>query len=322
MPIHALRNQYRGINAHLHSFWQATGTWNRFHNPHVTHLTEALVVQLLPMGYVAETEDSIQVRRIDDFRPRLPRPDILIRDTDPRRFESSSHHYSLAIQPIALAEITELEEDVEHPYSAIVLRPTRPDGEVGALVAWIELLSPSNKGSTSDANLYLAKRRLLLEKGVVFVEIDYLHTTAPTFELLPAYIRDEPGAYPYRIVVIDPRPDYYRANAYLHQFDVDAPVPKVEIPLNAGDIVSVDFNVVYQTTFERMGYGQVIDYAQLPMEFERYTPADQTRIARRMLAVMEAVRDGHDLATALAPLDVKDIPLDEALEAIRLWQSF
>lgn len=50
-PIRTRRNLYRGINAHLHSYWQAQGGWNGFHASHIVYLTTALKADLLPLGY-------------------------------------------------------------------------------------------------------------------------------------------------------------------------------------------------------------------------------------------------------------------------------
>src|SRR5689334_15072265 len=80
MPVQSRKNQYLGINAHLHSFWQAMGKWNRFHNVHVGDIYKILNEQLHPMGYKAEVEESLQIRRTDDA-PHKPRADVLIRDT-------------------------------------------------------------------------------------------------------------------------------------------------------------------------------------------------------------------------------------------------
>jgi hypothetical protein len=108
----------------------------------------------------------------------------------------------------------------------------------------------------------------------------------------------------------------------VHEFDVDTPIPTMTVPLSGDDLLDFDFDAPYQRTFEAATYGAyLVDYAQLPMEFERYSRADQMRIARRMLAVMEAVRDGVDLAAIPAPLDVKDVTLEDALEALHLSQS-
>jgi hypothetical protein len=64
-----------------------------------------------------------------------------------------------------------------------------------------------------------------------------------------------------------------------------------------------------------MVYGlESVDYRQLPPHFDRYSPADQARIAARMVAVLRAARAGADLEAA--PLPVEDIPLEMALAEI------
>ena len=65
LPVRSLKNQYRGINAHLHSQWQAHGNWAGFHTRHIGDLAGLLRRQLYPMGYVAEIEESLQVTSFD-----------------------------------------------------------------------------------------------------------------------------------------------------------------------------------------------------------------------------------------------------------------
>jgi hypothetical protein len=90
MPVHSVKNQYLGVNAHLHSFWQGTGKWNRFHNYHIGQIIAPLRAQLIPMGYTAQIEESLQIRRIGDS-PRRPQADILISDLDSiRPYQSPS----------------------------------------------------------------------------------------------------------------------------------------------------------------------------------------------------------------------------------------
>jgi hypothetical protein len=62
-------------------------------------------------------------------------------------------------------------------------------------------------------------------------------------------------------------------------------------------------------------YGlESVDYSQLPVNFERYHAADQVRIARRMLAVLEAQQAGKDLESG--PFPVENISLEAALARI------
>jgi hypothetical protein len=314
-PVRALKNQYRGINAHLHSFWQATGTWGRFHNAFITHLTEALRLDLLPRGYIVEMEESLQIRRVGpELLPgQRPRADTIIYDPDRQRAAAPS---AIAEAPLTVADLLDDAEDVAHPYYAVAIYPSTPDLTMGDAIVWIELLSPSNKGYSPDAQAYQGKRRALLDAGLAFVELDFLHATPPTFARLPDYTRGEAGASPYRVALLDPRPDVQRGPAEVHEFVVDEPIPDITLRLSGEDRATLGLDRLYQAMIAR-GYAyQAVDYAQLPLEFERYSPADQARIARRMLAVVEAARAGHDLNAIDVPLAVGDLSLDDALAAL------
>jgi Protein of unknown function (DUF4058) len=313
MQAKSIKNQYRGVNAHLHSFLQGIGRWSRLHNVHVADLMKLLKAQLRPIGYTAEIEESMQIRRVWE-NPVRPKADVLLADLDPLRAPRPSSISSADAQIMTLDELIENEIDQEHPYSAIEIRPLVEDDEPGEPVGWLELLSPSNKGGSIDAQAYRAKRTELLRSGLVFVELDYLHETPPTFWRFPDYAYHEPNAHPYQIIVLDPRPTFREGKAYRYPFDVDAPIPKVDIPLNAGDLLTFDFGEAYRKTFEEGIYGDRLNYAHLPMNFDRYSEADQGRIAARMLSVLEARHDGIDLETG--PFPFKPLPLAEALAQI------
>lgn len=273
MPVYTLKNHYRGVNAHLHSYWQVHGGWNNFHNPHISDIARLLRGQLRPLGYTATVEESLQLRRLAE-----------------------------AVAP----------EDAEKPYRALAVRPLTA-GDVGNPVAWLELLSPTNKGSTPDAATYQLKRRALLENGLVFVELDYLHHTPPTLHNVPDYTRRDPGATPYRVAVLDPRPDLATGPVYLGAFGADDPIPPMTIPLAGDDSLVFDFGAAYNKTYTEMGYGlEQVDYAALPAQFDAYTAHDQTRVLCRCIAILAALAQGDDLeSTDLTP---PSLPLDAAHE--------
>jgi hypothetical protein len=312
MPIQSVRNQYRGVNAHLHSFWQASRTWNRFHNVMITGLMQSLKARLIPMGYTADIEESLQIRRYDQEIAR-PEADILIQTLDrlPRKAERRAPIES--VQAVALRDLLDEDENTEHPYFAVAIRPlSRADS--GDPVGWVELLSPSNKGSSEDAQTYRVKRQRLVRAGLTYVEIDLLHERPPTFRRLRDYTRGEPGAHPYRIVVLAPMVE--DGAGYVLEFDVDAPIPSAPIPLLGDDLLIFDFDAVYQKVFVDSLFGYDMNYAVLPVGFERYSAADQARIARRMLAVLEAARAGLDLEGAPLPVD-ESLTLEMALERLQ-----
>jgi hypothetical protein len=314
-PVRALKNQYRGINAHLHSSLPLPGSWAGFLTRHIGDMAGLLRAQLYPMGYTAEIEESLQVRRSGDFL-RTPRADILIVDEGtaagetryPRQSSGDAQDVVVAI-PEALGVI----EEVDY-YRAVAIYPTRP--AKGEPVAWIELLSPSNKPGGRDWSEYQHKRQRLLYGHLVFVEIDYLHESPPTLAIVPRYPAvsaqtNGAEAQPYRILVFDPRPVIDEGQVRVRSFRVDDPVPTMNIPLLDDDVLAFDFGAAYDKTFSEMLYGNEVDYAELPANFDRYDQTDQARILNRMLAVIKAAEQGVDLENA-APLPVDDLSLDEA----------
>ncbi len=306
MPVLTQTNLYRGVNAHLHSHWQMSGGWHNFHNRHIGDLAGLLRLQLLPMGYTATLESSLQIRRVGDdvFTPRA---DVLISDL--------STPPAPGVTP-TVAQMLTAEQDTGAPYRAVVIR----DKADRTPVAWLELLSPSNKGAGPDAQAYLLKRRDLLASGLVFIEIDYLHETPPTFPRLLDYtdpLQRNAGAYPYRIVVLDPRPDITSGPAHPAEFAVDDPIPTVSIPLNAEQSLAFDFGAAYDKTYTEMGYGlESVDYAELPPNFDGYNVRDQWRVLKKMVVILRAHVAGETLTAAPTPNE--DVNIDD-LKA--QWQS-
>ncbi len=323
--ISAVKNQYFGINAHLHSFWQAQGGWREFHTAHIVDLTRQLKLDLRPLGYTASIEDSLQIRR-SDFEERRPESDVAIYDKDPVRPFMPVSPVAVAVPQAAILTMPDVMVDYEElsEYRAISIHSSEERNEERTLVAWIELLSPSNK--LQDVHPYRKKRFDLLSNGIVFIEIDYLHESPPTISRIPNYAawrrrqQIPSNAHPYRIVVIDPRPEVMKGKAFDHEFDVDMPIPQVNIPLNQDDNLDFDFDSVYQKTLTETLFAlEFVDYSQLPINFERYVPADRQRIAMRMVTILEAACAGNNLETA--PFPCREITHSEALVRIEALQK-
>jgi hypothetical protein len=328
-PVRSVRNQYRGINAHLHSYWQAVGGWSRFHSNHISDLLRALRPQLLPLGYDADLEPSLQIRRLDgggaDVRPES---DVTIYDLDPARARLPRRAASgtgVAELVLPLSDALFGEPLSEKQYGAIGIFEFVPGKlDRGEPIAWIELLSPSNKPGGRDAREYFDKRLTVLESDLIFIEIDYLHESPSTLPGLPSYRpqRGRPGddrAHAYRVAVIDPRPDLRRGMVRAREFGVDVPIPTVAIPLSGNDTLAFDFGQPYRKTIEETLYGlQLVDYRELPANFDRYSLEDQRRIALRMLATVEAARAGEDVESG--PFPVADFSLDDALTRLAAFE--
>ena len=121
------------------------------------------------------------------------------------------------------------------------------------------------------------------------IEIDYLHETDPLVEMLPSYPKNEEDAYPFIILVSDPRPTLKQGTTQIYGFSVNDPIPVIIVPLAGADSMPFDLGEVYNYTYSRSRYAEIIvDYEQEPVHFERYTPADQQTIRQQMKVIQES----------------------------------
>lgn len=180
----------------------------------------------------------------------------------------------------------------EATYSAVAIRQIISNNQIGQVVAWLELLSPSNKRGGSGEAQYQHKRTQPLHGGIVLIELDYLHHTPPIMRRIPSYPDGDDGAYPYTISLTDPRPDLKTGKLRVYGFGVDTPIPTIEIPLLNGDKIVVDFDGIYQHTFTSLrAYSLRADYDHLPHPIEAYHPQDRETIEAVMKRAINAPSD-------------------------------
>jgi len=283
MAIYSERNLYPGVNAHLNSVLQAESSrWRSYHSYHITDLARG-IDQWLPPGYRTLAEQSLQGGEIQISYGRPTHlhitPDVTIYQDASARHRPKQTSLQ-ATEPIAVLPATYLlEEDIEDTLSGVVIYQIGEAEGFGRPITRIELLSPANKPGGSHHRQYSEKRLQALKSGLRMVEIDYLHESPSIHRVLPSYRNGDADAYPYTILVTDPRPNLDKGNTFVYGAAIDKSLPIVEIPLAGADIVLVDFGSIYNRTFEATSYLQdLVDYAQDPVNFDRYTPADQAKI--------------------------------------------
>lgn len=290
--IRTRQNLFPGINPHLNSRLQNEGdSWSEFHSAHVIDIGRAIDA-LLPEGYLVRPEKGLQVRFSAPDDPGAPqrsfrcRPDVAVVQTasDPAAPPSGG----IVTAPVLSLAAHEILNEGE-PYDALVIYAVEPAG-IGRSVTWIELLSPANKRGGTGFESYLSKRALTLKSGIALVEIDYLHQTPPISERIPSYPDDQPGAYPYLVIVTNPRPSLQEGKADVYGATVSMKLPTFPIPLLGDDSVILDLNAVYQQTYLSFAaYSYFVDYDQLPMRFKTYSTPDQDFIR----AHLDAIRAQH-----------------------------
>jgi hypothetical protein len=277
-------NPYRGVNAHLHSYFQAHGGWTSFHTSMITAIAQALDADL-PDGFVVDIERSLQIR---EFHPdtgeriRRPEPDVTIWQRSPAVVGRGVGDAPSVVQP--LPETLDDEDAVS--FSAVVIHEVLPDGVLGRPITQIEILSSTNK-SGEGGHIYRQKRYIALNTGLALVEIDLLHETPPVIRGIPDYPH-QPGSAPYRVIVSIPTPTFQYGVASTYLFVVDEPLPTIALPLGAAGDMPLALEPIYQRVFDSLTtYRLLSDLSKPPLNFDRYSQTDQARITRVMASAAD-----------------------------------
>ena len=123
MPIRSPHNEYHGINAHLHSYFQMHGGWDGFHNKHVGDLGAA-ISSLLPPGYLVDTEQSLQLREIAPYgeeRIRRWRPDVAVYKPSTAAIAATPQHLGEATATLEQALLDTFYDDEVSPALALLI---------------------------------------------------------------------------------------------------------------------------------------------------------------------------------------------------------
>ncbi len=293
MAIRLADNPFKGVNPLLNSILQgdhyyaksnlkAPSVWPSFHSQHIVHLTDALNQQLRPLGYVAFSEQGLQIQPGET----ILQPDSTVYDGLPDRSGSSVR---AAVQPelmrIPVAKIVAMRIP---PIRSANIYPI-PQGHpiLGNPITRIELLSPANKRSGSYYQGYVSNRAEALDSGTALIEIDYLHESVAPFpeNTVPRY-PNATNSFPYYVAVTNMRaPD---PAAIIHPFNVDEPIPFIDVPLAGQEIFSFDLNAVYQHTFNTSAWPALLDYSENVEREKSYNPQDRAKIASKLEAIRAA----------------------------------
>jgi hypothetical protein len=280
MAIHRRENQYQGVNAHLHSYYQAHGNWSVFHSKHIADLAEH-IDGALPPGYSVSPEQSLQIREYNPDsgeRIRRPQPDITVSTTQ----SGIPGVIAGGLVPTLTQPIPQTDTLSERDFLTAIIVTSQDDEQP---ILRIELLSRANKRGGSGDIQYAQKRSETLRSGLQLIEMDYLHESHPMIDGIPFYPSNE-GAFPYHITVSNPVPSYEAGIAATYGVAVDQPLPVITVPLLDEDTLTVDFNGIYHRTFGSLStYGNRVDYDIEPWHMARYSSADQDRFRAVMARV-------------------------------------
>ncbi len=235
-----MKSPFPGMDPYL----EDQGRWPDFHSRLITYSCD-VISQTLPGGYIAQMGEEVRVVTWREGHDRIMRPDVAIaRRSGPRGIEPAGTGAVATLEPVAMGFAVAVDEVRE---TWIEIRRL-PDDH---LVTAIEILSPTNKGS-SGLPEYLDKRQRLREQGVNLVEIDLLIAgrRLPMARPLP------PGHF-FAIVARASK----SAIGHVYAWSLDQSLPRIPIPLEDPDPdVFLDLADLFALAYQRGRYARLINY--------------------------------------------------------------
>jgi Protein of unknown function (DUF4058) len=237
--------------------------WPDFHQEFISAWRADLLGNL-PEGYDARLGEHVYLVVPDEEFSKVILPDVAVSrtETGPEGFDNAVETESAGVATATLTLPAPFE--VKESFVQILHQPDR------RLVAVLELLSPTNKGT--HYGKYLEKRDDVIQTPAHLVELDLLISgrKPPMREPLPA------GQLHVFISRGDERP-----KSKVSGWSIRQPLPRISIPLlRPNERVVSDLQTVYDATYTRAHYERAIDYAR-PLEL-RLSDADRTWIAERL----------------------------------------
>lgn len=290
MPIRARKNQFRGVNPHLHAALcppgGRPGLWPAFHHHLLSSLLE-IANTVLPERYLALIEPSLQAMPLPEIKPA----DLdIVRPAHPVAPDSGEQSATLSLSIEATLG--------PPPRVPALLIYEMPADELplvkGKPILRVELISPSNVFGGERYAAYMDNRRAALQSGLPLLEIHLLHDARPPILNIPAYPQDA-DSHAYFLAYSDPRVAPDAGPVRVYGFGVDEPITALLLPLRAGVTITLDINLAYHRTFYMGRWGKWVDYALPPRHISSYGDEDQQRVIARMVRIAETLDAGGDL---------------------------
>lgn len=258
-------NPFVGINPLYHEMLLIQNRWVSFHNAFLVECFKILSTKLRGSGYKVELEDTLHIHPIGQNMIRY-RPDLYI---STKKISSYSPQVQIINAVFAVTDILDMDDEEPDPLAIVIHK------DEGEPVAWIELLSPTNKLPNHAYYQYAGKRKVVLSMGIVFVEIDFIHTQPPTFRY-PDYSKREKDAQPFHTTLVIPNPTLENGIAQVIHFGVMNKIPLMTIPLLGDETVEIDLDAIYQRLFVDADYASRIDKSVA--QLTTYHPDDREKI--------------------------------------------
>lgn len=237
------------------------GMWPEVHHRLISAIADALE-QTLSLNYRVAIEKRTYLS--------VPEDSVLVGIPDVSVYHQTETNITTAVIPetrsASMTVTLPMPEEVKEGYLEI------RDIATGEVVTAIEVLSPTNKRPGQGQEAYKAKRQIVLASLTHLVEIDLLRVGEP-MSMIGAIAPSD-----YRILVSR---STHRPRAELYAFNLENPIPVIEIPLKPPEAeVSLDIQTLLAKLYDRARYAMAIDYTQTPIPPIR--PTAQAWVQQRL----------------------------------------
>jgi hypothetical protein len=206
---------------------------------------------LIKPHYVARVELRVYISDEDDPGRKALIPDLRVETSPVPRSGKRAVNGGLAIaEPLIIPML--IDDEIEEAYLSI------KDRRSGALVAIVEIMSPTNKIRGSEGRTsFMRKKKEVIASKVHWVEIDLLRSGDPSILNPPLRPSD------YRVLVSRGNDRY---NGRYWPIGVRQQLPVIGVPLKDKDPdVPLDLSVVLANAYDNGAYDASIDYSKPPV---------------------------------------------------------
>jgi hypothetical protein len=241
-------------------FLEDPAYWLDFHVRFINAWAEA-IAQELPSEYEANLGERVYLVEMDPDTRKLIYPDVAVSEGLPRSAAVATESVA-TLEPVTIP--LDVIEGPRETFIEILHRPER------ALIAVLELLSPSNKHDPGRTE-YLSKRNALLRQLVHLIELDLLlgGQRLPMGKPLPA------GDYYYLLSRSEQRFD-----CQVYRWNLAQPLPRLPVPLRPPHAdLQIHLGQVFTTAYERGRFGRRLAYSKpcpAPLQPEQRRWVDDT----------------------------------------------
>ncbi len=224
--------------------------WQGVHTRLITRSSDFLQPQLGALGYFVDIEERIYVEESE----RHVVPDLAIIQP-PRPLPIGSKHSAVLEADDPVLVRTSPEPEVHERFLQVFA--------VGGmqLITQIEIISHTNKRLKKGREMYIQKRRELLDAGVNIVEIDLLRGGRPIIDLDG---RAQSSLRPWDYLINVVRQGQIEHEVY--RFTVRERLPRIRIPLRSESPDAVlDLHLVFEQVYDSGPYPVRFDYSSPPV---------------------------------------------------------